>query len=124
MEEMFSSFLTSVKNQFGYASTYVISDKTKRFYTPTGVAKIVNPQMDPYDNWYPIFMKTGLKIQVDTNRDQFNDYPKLQLQIELILFAMLFFYILNPVLLRTVELEFYILKSFLEDCSSSLPYLQ
>lgn len=74
MEEMFSSFLTSVKNQFGYASTYVISDKTKRFYTPTGVAKIVNPQMDPYDNWYPIFMKTGLKIQVDTNRDQFNDY--------------------------------------------------
>ena len=71
---MFSSFLTSVKNQFGYASTYVISDKTKRFYTPTGVAKIVNPQMDPYDNWYPIFMKTGLKIQVDTNRDQFNDY--------------------------------------------------
>ena len=74
MEEMFSSFLTSVKNQFGYASTYVISDNTKRFYTPNGVAKIVNPQMDPYDNWYPIFMKTGLKIQVDTTRDQFNDY--------------------------------------------------
>ena len=74
MEEMFSSFLTSVKNQFGFASTYVISEKTKRFYTPNGIAKIVNPQMDPYDNWYPIFMKTGLKLQVDTNRDQFYNY--------------------------------------------------
>lgn len=74
MEEMFSSFLTSVKNQFGFVSTYVISEKTKRFYTPNGIAKIVNPQMDPYDNWYPIFMKTGLKLQVDTNRDQFYNY--------------------------------------------------
>ncbi len=74
MEEMFSSFLTSVKNQFGFASTYVISEKTKRFYTPNGIAKIVNPQMDPYDNWYPIFMKTGLKLQVDTNREQFYNY--------------------------------------------------
>ena len=39
MEEMFSSFLTSVKNQFGYASTYVISDNTKRFLS-TKSAKI------------------------------------------------------------------------------------
>ena len=60
----------------------------------------------------------------DDNSSSGNFTPKLQLQIELILFAMLFFYILNPVLLRTVELEFYILKSFLEDCSSNLPYLQ
>ncbi len=74
MEEMFSSFLTSVKNQFGYVSTYVISEKTKRFYTPNGIVKIVNPQLDPYDNWYPLFMKTGLKLQVDTNRDQLFDY--------------------------------------------------
>ena len=53
MEEILSSFLSSVNNQFGYVSTYVISDKTKRFYTPNGIAKIVNPQNDPYDNWYP-----------------------------------------------------------------------
>ena len=74
MEEMMSSFLSSLKNQFGYVSTYVISENTKRFYTPNGIAKIVNPQMDPYDNWYPIFLQTGLKLQVDANRDQLFDY--------------------------------------------------
>ena len=74
MEEMFSSFLSSVKNQFGYASTYVISDKTKRFYTPEGIVKIVNPQLDPYDNWYPLFLSTGLKLQVETNRNQLLEY--------------------------------------------------
>ena len=74
MEEMISSYLKSVKNQFGYIATYVISDKTKRFYTTNGITKIVNPQLDPYDNWYPLFIDTGLKLQVETNRDQLFDY--------------------------------------------------
>ena len=74
MEEMISSYLKSVKNQFGYIATYVISDKTKRFYTTNGITKIVNPQLDPYDNWYPLFLDTGLKLQVETNRDQLFDY--------------------------------------------------
>ena len=74
MEEILSSFLSSVNNQFGYVSTYVISDKTKRFYTPNGIAKIVNPQNDPYDNWYPLFLANRQKLQVDTNRNQFLNY--------------------------------------------------
>ena len=74
MEEMLSSFLSSVNNQFGYVSTYVISDKTKRFYTSDGIAKIVNPQNDPYDNWYPIFLANRQKLQVDTNRNQLLNY--------------------------------------------------
>ena len=74
MEEMISSYLISVKNQFGYSATYVISENSKRFYTTNGIAKIVNPQMDPYDNWYPMFLDTGLKLQVETNRDQLYDY--------------------------------------------------
>ncbi len=74
MEEMFSSFLSSIKNQFGYLACYVISDKTHRYYTPDGIAKIVNPQVDPYDNWYPMFLDTGLKLQLETDRDQLFDY--------------------------------------------------
>ena len=74
MEEMMSSFLSAVSNQFGYVATYVISDKTHRYYTPNGIAKIVNPKEDPYDNWYPIFLATGLPLQVETDRDQLYDY--------------------------------------------------
>ena len=74
MEAMMSSFLSAITNQFGYAATFVVSEKTKRFYTPTGIAKIVNPQDDPYDNWYPIFIDNGLDVAVETDRDQLFDY--------------------------------------------------
>lgn len=74
MEEMMSSYLISMKNQFGYDAAYIISEQTKRCYTPSGIAKIVNPQLDPYDKWYPMFLDTGLKLQVETNRDQLFDY--------------------------------------------------
>ena len=74
MENMFSAYLSAVKNQFGYDAAFVISDKTKRYYTPNGIAKTVNPQLDPYDNWYPLFLDTGLNIQVRTDRDQLFGY--------------------------------------------------
>ena len=74
MEEMMSSFLTAIKNQFGYVAGYVISEKTKRYYTATGIAKIVNPQDDPYDNWYPMFINSGYDLMVETDRDQLFDY--------------------------------------------------
>ncbi|MCR4952785.1 MAG: sensor domain-containing diguanylate cyclase [Treponema sp.] len=74
MEEMMASYLTSMKNQFGYEASYVVSEKTKRFYTNHGIEKIVNPQVDPYDNWYPMFLESGQKLQVESNRDQLFDY--------------------------------------------------
>ncbi len=74
MEEMMSSFLGAVKNQFGYDASFVVSEKTKRYYTPTGIAKIVNPQEDPYDNWYQMFLDTNLPIQLETDRDQLFDW--------------------------------------------------
>ena len=74
MEEMMSSFLSAIKNQFGYEACFVISEKSKRYYTPDGIVKLVNPQNDPYDNWYPMFLDTGLDLQVRTDRDQNFDY--------------------------------------------------
>ena len=74
MEQMFASFLSAVKNQFGYSAFFVISEKTKRYYSPNGIAKIVNPQLDPYDNWYPLFLSSGNNLQVETDRDQLFEY--------------------------------------------------
>ena len=74
MEKMLSSYLSAVKNQFGYEAAFVISEKTKRYYTPSGIAKIVNPQLDPYDNWYPMFLDSGANLEVETDRDQLFDY--------------------------------------------------
>ncbi len=74
MEKMMSSFLSALKSNFGYSAAYVVSEKTHRYYTSTGIAKIVNPQQDPYDNWYPMFLDTGLIFQVETDRNQLYDY--------------------------------------------------
>ena len=74
IEEMISAYLLSVKKQFGYKISYVVSDKTKRFYTSSGIEKIVNPQNDPYDNWYPMFLASEYDLQVNTERDQMSDY--------------------------------------------------
>ncbi len=74
MEAMMSSYLTAVKNQFGYVAAFVISEKTHKYYTSNGVAKIVNPQEDPYDNWYPMFINSGLDLEVETDKDELFDY--------------------------------------------------
>ncbi len=74
MEMMMTSFLSAVSNQFGYDEIFVVSDKSKRFYTSKGIAKIVNPQQDPYDNWYPAFLENKYPIQVNSDRDQLFDY--------------------------------------------------
>ena len=74
MERMMSSYLSAVKNQFGYEASFVVSEKTKRYYTSSGIAKIVNPQLDPYDNWYPMFLESGANLEVETDRDQLFNY--------------------------------------------------
>ncbi len=74
MEAMMSSFLSAVKHQFAYDSIFVVSENTRRYYTSDGIAKIVNPQIDPYDNWYPILLNLKKNIHVETDRDQLFDY--------------------------------------------------
>lgn len=74
MEMMMTSFLSAVSNQFGYDEIFVVSDNSKHFYTSKGIAKIVNPQQDPYDNWYPAFLENKMNLQVASDRDQLFDY--------------------------------------------------
>ncbi len=74
MEEVFSSYLTGIKEKFGYLATFIVSEETHRYYTPKGIAKVINPQKDPYDIWYKLFIDSGKDLDLDTDRDQVNDY--------------------------------------------------
>ena len=74
IESAISEYLTSLKDQFGYIASFVVSEKTRRYYTPSGIAKIVNPEQDAYDIWYQIFLDSGKELDLDTDRDQVNDY--------------------------------------------------
>ncbi len=74
IERELSTFLTACRDQFGYLAAFVVSEKTHRYYTPTGIGKVVNPQDDPYDIWYQLFLDSGKQIDLDVDRDQLQDY--------------------------------------------------
>ncbi|MBQ9207615.1 MAG: PDC sensor domain-containing protein [Treponema sp.] len=74
IEAEISAYLSAIKEKFGYIATFVVSEKTRRYYTPGGIAKIVNPEKEPYDIWYQLFLNSGKNLDLDTDRDQVNDY--------------------------------------------------
>ena len=74
IEAVFSEYLSQLRDKMGYLAAYVISEKTHRYYTPNGIGKVVNPQTSPYDIWYTLFLESGKKYDLDTDRDEENGY--------------------------------------------------
>jgi len=74
IEAIMADYLSTLRKKLGYASTFVVSEKTHRYYTGDGIVKILNPQDTPYDIWYPIFLESGKEYDLDTDRDQANNY--------------------------------------------------
>lgn len=74
VELAMSKYLAAIKEEFAFTSAFVVSDKTRRYYTPSGISKIVNPSDEAYDIWYQIFLDSGKDLDLDTDRDQENDY--------------------------------------------------
>lgn len=73
-EKAITAYLTKIRNEFGYLATFIVSHKTKRYYTPNGISKVMSPMSDPYDVWYKLFIDSGKTYDLDTDRDQTNDY--------------------------------------------------
>lgn len=74
MQSLMASYLAELRDTFGYVASFVISDSTRRYYTPRGIEKIVNPLEDPHDGWYKLFVDSKLPYKLDTDRDQLYDY--------------------------------------------------
>ncbi|MBR1721399.1 MAG: GGDEF domain-containing protein [Treponema sp.] len=74
IEADMSAYLAAIKERFDYTAVFVVSEKSRRYYTPKGVAKIVNPKEEPYDIWYQLFIDSGKEFDLDTDRDQANNY--------------------------------------------------
>ena len=56
-------YLSSVKNGLEYDSAFLISEKSRRYYTYEGLNKIVDPENDDHDIWYSIFVeKNSIRI--------------------------------------------------------------
>jgi GGDEF domain-containing protein len=68
-----TNYLKTIKDKYDYFSTFFISDKTKKYYHYSGVAKVISKN-DPHDGWYFKFINSGLEydLDVDTNEAEKN----------------------------------------------------
>ena len=72
--EKIAEYLHSIKQEMHYSTAFVASDATRRYYTENGIEKYLDPQTSPYDIWYPLFQESRKTYDLDTDRDQINDY--------------------------------------------------
>ncbi len=71
-EQIMSDYLGAIKYGNSWASAFLISDKTKRYYTPDGIGKIVDPVNNDYDVWYSVFVESVNDYDLDINIDEYN----------------------------------------------------
>ena len=49
-ERTIAEYLTNLRDAHGWETAYVLSDRTRKYYTPEGFSKIVDEAKDPYDS--------------------------------------------------------------------------
>jgi len=61
-------YLKTIKEKYGFFSTFFVSERTKKYYHYSGVAKTISKN-DSHDEWYYKFINSGLEydLDVDTN---------------------------------------------------------
>lgn len=56
-ENEIKSYLRGIKNGYGYDGCFVVSEKSKKYYSPQGLKKVISPQTDESDRWYSKFLE-------------------------------------------------------------------
>lgn len=56
-------YLGSIKGKLDYDTAFLVSEKSRRYYTYEGLNKIVDPENDDHDIWYSLFCQQGSGIR-------------------------------------------------------------
>ena len=70
MVNAMKQFLGEWRRCAEYDSIFLVSEQTHRYYTDTGLGKIVNPEGDSHDRWYSNFINTNLPYAIDVDTDE------------------------------------------------------
>lgn len=62
------AYLRSIQERLGATTAFLVSNRTLRYYHPTGVLKRLSPD-DPQDRWYFRFRDSGLPDEINIDRD-------------------------------------------------------
>ena len=66
------SYLNSLKRGLEYDSAFLVSEKSRRYYTYEGLNKIVDPESDAHDVWYSLFLEKNKPYDLDVDSDEMN----------------------------------------------------
>lgn len=69
-----TAHLISIGNEFGYRMVFVVSDKTRAYYTYNGISKYLDVDNDSHDIWYKEFLDSGKKYVVNVDTDEDNNW--------------------------------------------------
>ncbi|MCR5726368.1 MAG: diguanylate cyclase [Lachnospiraceae bacterium] len=72
MIAMMREYLTNIQKKFNFESVYVVSDKSKKYYSYVGLNKVIDPENDSFDSWYTIFLNGGRTYELESSTDQVN----------------------------------------------------
>lgn len=69
-----TAILVSIGNEFGYPMVFVVSDKSRAYYTYNGISKFLDVENDSHDIWYKDFLDSGKKYVVNVDTDEDNNW--------------------------------------------------
>lgn len=66
--------LVSIGNEFDYKMVFVVSDKTRAYYTYNGISRYLDVENDIHDIWYKDYLDSGKRYTVNVDTDEDNNW--------------------------------------------------
>ena len=81
MEQNLISYLRKISGSMDYNSAFIVSEKSRTYYTQNGFNKIVSPETDAHDIWYSLFVDSGEKYDFDVDTDEVHEIAELKMRM-------------------------------------------
>lgn len=72
MINIMKKYLSSVKNELNADTAFVISDSSKKYYSYSGLNKVIDVDNDEHDVWYSVFVNGRKSYDIDVDADEVN----------------------------------------------------
>ncbi len=72
MEELAQNYLSQLRKVADYDAAFLVSEKSRKYYNYQGLTRMIDPETNPHDVWYPIFAESGQPYAIDVDTDEIN----------------------------------------------------
>ena len=66
------NYMSALKKSFNLSTCFIVSEKSKVYYSPEGFNKIIDVENDKHDIWYKLFLDKNLAYDYDIDVDEIN----------------------------------------------------